>query len=740
MDFKSHFLFYAKYSIRSREFSHRIKGVGHSAFTAEEAQFLSDNGNDAVNAKYLANFSSGSERLRAPDGTAGAVDGQLLRVWLRRKYIDGAWAARSAPQQNGGGQQNQHSQPTRVQIPPKKSAPVQAQAPATDLLGGGWDSAPTPAPAPAPVANDAAWDAFGQSRTTVSAPFQADFGSQPSQPAFQAAFGQMPTQPPPSPAVQVQARAQMPHQSPDPPQQQASSFNPNFPQPSTPNRSYQAAPAFEASFPDQLPSQPVQHQQMNGSSSLNQFNANFQQPQPPTQSYMAAQVQSKQHNFNTNFQQQQQPPAPVQQAFNTNFQQQQQQPQPTAQVQQNQQAFNANFQQQQQPQPTAQVQQNQQAFNANFQQQQQQPSAQMQQNQNGFNANFQQQQQSQPTAQGQQNQQGFNANFQQQQQPAVQQDFNTNFQQQQQPAAQMPKSEQSFDANFQQHEQQQPPAQIQQTQQGFNANFQQQQPAAQMPKSEQGFDANFQQQQQQPPSQIQQTQQGFNANSQQQQQPPAQIQHTRAPQVQSSDSHTQAAPDVTVIPVPNQFQPSTALQMSDHGVGVNNSLQSVPSNGSSIHLSSAVGREDSADPFDAFSSLAIGINSSSLPPPEAPSMAVPAPIPPKVQVNSGLQYKVGEKLAYRDSQHNISLVEVLKVHLDDELMPFYDIRMENGKEKQTDNGHLSVPSADMTASSSEAVVSKETMLTNITALLGALDVKQLCTVEKFLKDMQGIQG
>jgi len=725
-----------------REFSHRIKGVGHSAFTAEEASFLSNNGNDIVNAKYLANFSSGSERLRAPDGSAGAVDVQLLRVWLRRKYIDGAWMARSAPQQNGGGQQgqqNQHLQPTRAQIPPKKkSMPVQAQAPATDLLGGGWNSAPTPAPAP--VVNDAAWDAFGQSRTTTSAPFQADFGSQPAvaspQPAFQADFGQMPMQPPPpAPAVQVQARAQMPHQSPDPPQQQASSFNPNFPQPSTPNRSFQPAPAL--SFPDQqLPSQPVQHQQMNGSSSLNHFNVNFQQQQSPAQNHMAAQVQPNQHSFHTNLQQQQQPPAPVQQAFNANFQQQQQ---PPAQAQQNQQAFNANFQQQQQP--AVQMQQKQNGFNANFQQQQPQPTAQEQQNQQAFNANFQQQQ-PQPTAQEQQNQQAFNANFQQQQpQPTAQeqqnqQAFNANFQQQQpQPTAQEQQNQQAFNANFQQQQPQQHPA----AQQAFNANFQQQQqPAVQMPKTEQGFDANFQQQQQQPSSQIQQTEQGFNANFQQQQQPPAQTQHSPAPDMQSSDSQTQPAPDVTAVPVPNQLQPSTGLQMSDNGVGVNNNLHSVPANGSSMRPSSAVGGGDSADPFDAFSSLSIG--SSSLPPSEAPSMAIPSSLPPKAPVSSGLQFKVGEKLEYRDSQHNLSLVEVLKVHLDDELLPFYDIRLENGKEKQTDNAHLSVPSADMTASSSEAVVSKETMLANITALLGALDEKQLCTVENFLRDMQGIQG
>ena len=51
-------------------------------------------------------------------------------------------------------------------------------------------------------------------------------------------------------------------------------------------------------------------------------------------------------------------------------------------------------------------------------------------------------------------------------------------------------------------------------------------------------------------------------------------------------------------------------------------------------------------------------------------------------------YKKGEEALYRDSRGNISKVKVLKVHFDDELVPFYDILFVNGKEKQTDDGHL----------------------------------------------------
>ena len=61
-------------------------------------------------------------------------------------------------------------------------------------------------------------------------------------------------------------------------------------------------------------------------------------------------------------------------------------------------------------------------------------------------------------------------------------------------------------------------------------------------------------------------------------------------------------------------------------------------------------------------------------------------------------YSVGQKFLYTDSEKNSSIVEVVSVHLDDELVPFYDIRMEGGKVKQTDNAHLSaLPSTEAEA-------------------------------------------
>ena len=53
----------------SREFNHKVKGIGASSFTATEVTQLRNpgiSGNEAVNAKYLANYDTRSDRMKAP--------------------------------------------------------------------------------------------------------------------------------------------------------------------------------------------------------------------------------------------------------------------------------------------------------------------------------------------------------------------------------------------------------------------------------------------------------------------------------------------------------------------------------------------------------------------------------------------------------------------------------------------------------------------------------------------------
>ena len=56
--------------------------------------------------------------------------------------------------------------------------------------------------------------------------------------------------------------------------------------------------------------------------------------------------------------------------------------------------------------------------------------------------------------------------------------------------------------------------------------------------------------------------------------------------------------------------------------------------------------------------------------------------------NDALSYKEGQQVVYTNSQGS-SHATIKKMHLDDELQPYYTIEVE-GREKQTDDAHLSI--------------------------------------------------
>mmetsp|Transcript_41322 Transcript_41322/g.86711 ORF Transcript_41322/g.86711 Transcript_41322/m.86711 type:complete len:320 (-) Transcript_41322:62-1021(-) len=55
---------------------------------------------------------------------------------------------------------------------------------------------------------------------------------------------------------------------------------------------------------------------------------------------------------------------------------------------------------------------------------------------------------------------------------------------------------------------------------------------------------------------------------------------------------------------------------------------------------------------------------------------------------SPVVYKAGVSVQYRGAGGEMG-ARILDVHLDDELVPYYTIKLEDGREKQTDNAHLS---------------------------------------------------
>lgn len=85
---------------------------------------------------------------------------------------------------------------------------------------------------------------------------------------------------------------------------------------------------------------------------------------------------------------------------------------------------------------------------------------------------------------------------------------------------------------------------------------------------------------------------------------------------------------------------------------------------------------------DAISNLSI-----SSPGPQ-PTESVPSSTSPgKGKDGKESTYRTGQRVYYKSSSYS-GPAEVVKVHLDDDLVPYYTVRVE-GKEKQTDDSHLS---------------------------------------------------
>lgn len=157
-----------------RELNQRVKGVGHSSFTEEEATRMKTMDNEKVNLIWLAKYNPRAERLQAPTDNSNPMQ---LKAWIRRKYYDKQWyvdpdgAATSPPPKNWQQQQqppaqknrqtSAHPKPTIAEIPP----PSRQQQPVLDMFGDG-------APSSQPLAR-AASDPFSSNDLA----FPADFGS-----------------------------------------------------------------------------------------------------------------------------------------------------------------------------------------------------------------------------------------------------------------------------------------------------------------------------------------------------------------------------------------------------------------------------------------------------------------------------------------------------------------------------------------------------------------------------------
>mmetsp|Transcript_7630 Transcript_7630/g.9532 ORF Transcript_7630/g.9532 Transcript_7630/m.9532 type:complete len:395 (+) Transcript_7630:1-1185(+) len=168
------------------------------------------------------------------------------------------------------------------------------------------------------------------------------------------------------------------------------------------------------------------------------------------------------------------------------------------------------------------------------------------------------------------------------------------------------------------------------------------------------------------------------------------------------------------------------------------------------------GMTNANDAFDAFSSLSIMPNSDKSTPSNGAATKESESMQQQQQQApaAGPKYSVGKKLVYKDSQGNMSDAEIVKVHLDDDLVPFYDIKLPDGREKQTDNSHLfeqdqpqpldvntqhvngsakTLPSpVSIPAAVTPVVVDSSEKLKLVVGMMNGLSYEQLERVEQFI--------
>lgn len=80
----------------SRDFQFKVKGISMSVFNEDDVRALSNEGNIAFNAKYLANYNTHDP---LPNGS----DVNKLKEFIKSKYLDKRWHVDSSSGRGGGG-------------------------------------------------------------------------------------------------------------------------------------------------------------------------------------------------------------------------------------------------------------------------------------------------------------------------------------------------------------------------------------------------------------------------------------------------------------------------------------------------------------------------------------------------------------------------------------------------------------------------------------------------------------
>lgn len=684
----------------SREFNHKVKGIGASSFTATEVTQLRNpgiSGNEAVNAKYLANYDARSDRMKAPQNN---TDLQHLRSWIRMKYIDKVWCDKTSSGSSSGGTassksskssnksngKSKKSESGRRKIMPEVNKPAPAE-PAPDLFGGFDSIVPTSAPT-STANNDDDWDAFGGSSQNNAAadPFQADFSNMnsPAPAPTPSNSGQVMVHYHPQLGDQgVEATVLAPPSNPAPPANAFGNFS---------DQQQQVQPTMVSLPPagNQMNNlQPQQQMQQPA------FQANcFDQTPTMPQQQMGVPQQQQGGGF-ANF------PSSSGQAMH---------PQP--QEQSSDQGF-ANFSQQSQMQPQMQQAIGGQQINMQMQGGVGMMTNQQQQAQGMMNNN-------QPPSQKQG--MGMLSNNQQQQMNFGQFPQQTQMQQPQQNNVQ---SSDGF-ANFSSI---QAPQQVQHQIKQQSPN---QPPPQQNTQSSDGF-ANF--------SSIQTPQQPEQmAMGQLPPKPPQQANIAQPTQETAAMNSQSSVVSAVGSEIPKPDQPSFDQNNNELAQPeVNpNAFQNVDNDKKSLFDDAFGGLslERSPRPSSNNTATVEGNISSIQQPPLSPKKATPTFL--SDAVGEITAYKEGQQVVYTNSEGKCPAV-IAKVHYDDQLHPYYTINVQ-GREKQTDNAHLSLPGESSQNISTEPSLNTNSenddmLLEETAAMLQKLNSQQLMQVQQLVASL-----
>merc|ERR1711957_582098 len=164
-------------------------------------------------------------------------------------------------------------------------------------------------------------------------------------------------------------------------------------------------------------------------------------------------------------------------------------------------------------------------------------------------------------------------------------------------------------------------------------------------------------------------------------QPPAQMSISSNHQLQQ-----QGQPSVPCPPKPpdDSFSSSALVQQSIPGSTVNG-VDSFPHTSQMKNITPSTVSSGTMDPFDGLSLQPSNNGDTKNDTHNGNASEI---IPSTHVKNAPTKYSIGHKIEYRDSSNNKLMVEIINVHLDDELVPFYTIKLPDGREKQTDDQHL----------------------------------------------------